>query len=58
VGGVSPQAHRLAESGDDAAVSAFLDVVERLAQSPNDAVRNVVEIAFLEMVCCSAAGAT
>ena len=38
----------LAESGDDEAVAAFLEVVERLAGSPNDAVRNVVEIAFLE----------
>jgi hypothetical protein len=38
----------LVESGDDGAVTAFLDVVERLAGSPNDAVRNVVEIAFLE----------
>jgi hypothetical protein len=38
----------LVESGDAGAVTAFLDVVERLAGSPNDAVRNVVEIAFLE----------
>jgi hypothetical protein len=38
----------LAESGGDGAVIAFLDVVERLAGSPSDAVRNVVEIAFLE----------
>jgi hypothetical protein len=36
------------ESGDDGAVNAFLDVVERLAGSPNDTVRNVVGIAFLE----------
>jgi hypothetical protein len=33
---------------DDSAITAFLDVVERLAGSPNDAVRNVIEIAFLE----------
>lgn len=38
----------LVESGDDGAVTAFLDVVERLAGSTNDAVRNVVAISFLE----------
>jgi hypothetical protein len=48
----------LAESGDDEAVAAFLDGVERLAGSPSDAVRNVVEIAFLEEACCSAVGAS
>lgn len=36
------------ESGENGAVSAFLDVLERLAGSPNDAVRNVVGISFLE----------
>jgi hypothetical protein len=38
----------LVESGDDGAVGAFLDVVERLAGSPNHAVRNVIAISFLE----------
>jgi hypothetical protein len=38
----------LVESGDDGAVTAFLDVVERLSGSANDAVRNVVAISFLE----------
>jgi hypothetical protein len=38
----------LAESADDGAVSAFLDVVERLAASQSDAVRNLIEIIFLE----------
>jgi hypothetical protein len=36
------------ESGDDVAVTSFLDVVERLAASPSDAVRNLIGIIFLE----------
>jgi hypothetical protein len=36
------------ESGDDAAVTSFLEVVERLAASPSDAVRTLVGTVFLE----------
>jgi hypothetical protein len=36
------------ERGDDVAVTSFLDVVEGLAASPNDEVRNLIGIIFLE----------
>ncbi len=36
------------ESGDDVAVAAFLDEIERLAASPSRDVRNLVAVVFLE----------
>jgi len=36
------------ESGDDVAVTAFLDEIERLASSPSRDVRNVLAVVFLE----------
>lgn len=36
------------ESGDDASVDAFLDVLERLAASPSRDVRNLVAVVILE----------
>jgi hypothetical protein len=35
-------------NGDDVAVTSFIDVVERLAASPSESVRNLIEIIFLE----------
>src|ERR1700709_1620420 len=39
---------QIVERGDDVAVTSFLDVIEGLAASPNDEVRNLIGIIVLE----------